>query len=260
MNLTEKKISDILKNLKENYNICALKAEFASEASEIEEVMRLKELANNFDLDLAIKIGGCEAVRDINNAKKIGAKIIVAPMIESEYAAKKFLKSAQIVYSKEEKNTIDLFINIETICGYNHLENILKQDFARQLAGIVIGRTDLAHSLGFNCSDVNNKEIFDYVEKISQIAYKYNKNIVIGGGISAISAPFLKRLKERLTRIETRKIIFNADILNSPNFEDGILKAIDFEILWIQNKENYENLSIQDYNRINILKSRRNSV
>ena len=83
MNKTEKEIIEVLQDLKENHHAIALKAEFEAEGADYIEVLKLKNFADVVGLNLAVKIGGCEAIRDMQDAKKIGANIIIAPMIES---------------------------------------------------------------------------------------------------------------------------------------------------------------------------------
>ena len=98
MNLLEKKMVDSLIDLKENYNVLAIKAEFEAEGTSFEEAMRLKELTLKAGLDFSLKIGGCEAIKDMLEAKKIDINSLIAPMIESSYALKKFYRKRKTKY------------------------------------------------------------------------------------------------------------------------------------------------------------------
>ena len=49
----------------------------------LEEAMRLKEVVSGAGLGLTMKVGGCEAVRDMYEARVIGVERIVGPMVES---------------------------------------------------------------------------------------------------------------------------------------------------------------------------------
>ena len=68
---------------------------------------------------------------------------MVAPMIESEYALKKFIQCA----GKNKKTK--LFINLETNLSLVNLPKIMNSSSFKLLDGVVVGRSDLAGSLNF---------------------------------------------------------------------------------------------------------------
>lgn len=243
------RISEILNDLKENYNAIGIKSEFAEEGACYDEVAALKNLADNIGLEYILKIGGCEAKKDIADAENLKVNSIVAPMIESEYALKKFIKIASNTFSGE-----NLFINIETINGYNNLDNIIQSDAFNNLKGIVFGRSDFAGSLNLTCKNADDEIIYNYVNEISQKIKKQSKEFIVGGNISPNSIQFLKNLTY-LSKFETRKIIFDSYALKNPNIKNGILRAIEFEILWLKYKNN-GNLTKQDEKRIELLSMR----
>lgn len=259
MNTLEKKMVDTLIDLKENHHVLGVKCEFESEGTRLEEALRLKEVVTKAGLELTIKIGGCEALKDMYDARTIGVNAIVAPMIESPYAMQKYIQSTNIAFTEEERSEIKFLINIETIYGFQHLEEMLKSDCAKGLNGIVFGRTDMTGSLGMSKDDINHDIILGYAQKIAEQVLQYKKEFVIGGGVSAMSLPFFKKLpKDSLTRFETRKVIFDAKrTLACKNADEGILKAVGFELMWIKNKRDfYGNIYREDANRIEILESR----
>ena len=102
MNNLEKQMVDALKDLRDNHHVVGVKAEFEAEGTRLEEALRLKEVVTKAGLDLTIKIGGCEALKDMFDARSIGVKRIVAPMIESAYALSKYLKSAHLAFPQDE--------------------------------------------------------------------------------------------------------------------------------------------------------------
>src|SRR3990167_260270 len=115
MNILEKKMVAVLQDLKENHNVVGVKAEFEAEGTRLEEAMRLKEVVSKAGLDLTIKIGGCEAIKDMYEARVIGVSRIVAPIVETPYALKKYLAATKLVFSAEEREEVIFLVNIETI-------------------------------------------------------------------------------------------------------------------------------------------------
>lgn len=259
MNTLEKRMLETLIDLKENHHVLGIKAEFEAEGTRMEEALRLKEVVTKAGLDMTIKIGGCEAVKDMYEARTIGVNTIVAPMIESPYAAKKYIMATHKVFPKDEWSQIKFLINIETIYGFEQVEAILNSEYASELGGIVFGRTDMTGSLGMSKDDINDERILKYAIRLGELCLKYKKDLVIGGGVSAQSLPFFKQLPAgSLTRFETRKAIFDAQaILQAQNGGEGILKAVGFEIMWLKNKCNfYHMISEEDLSRIQVLESR----
>lgn len=244
VNALENKMLDLILDLKENYQVCGLKAEFEDEGAAMDEVMRLKQIGLYAGIDLTVKIGGCGAVKDLYDAKALGAGSIVAPMIESPYAVKKFINTSKAVFSKEEMENIKFYINIESQYGFQYIDEIFNSEYSKFITGIVLGRTDLTGSLGMDKDDINNNIIFDYAQSLSLKTKKYDKELIIGGGITDKSIDFIKRLSLNSTdKFETRKIVFGIDSINFANISGGIAKAIEFELLWLKNKQNYYNIA-----------------
>jgi hypothetical protein len=264
MNKLEKKMVETLIDLREHHHVIGIKAEFEAEGTRMEEALRLKEVVTRAGLDLTIKIGGCEALKDMYDARTIGVNTIVAPMIESPYAMGKYLQATKLAFPEDERKEIKFLINIETVYGFNYLDEILNSPFAEDLAGLVFGRTDMTGSLEMGKDDINHDVILEYAQKIAEKTMEYNKELVIGGGVSAQSLPFFKKLpKGALTRFETRKVIFDAQkALADDNADKAILKAVGFELMWIKNKRNfYGAIYKEDSTRIDVLESRyKNSI
>lgn len=259
MNLLEKKMVDTLIDLKENHHLLGVKAEFESEGTRLEEALRLKEVVTRAGLDLTIKIGGCEALKDMYDARIIGVNAIVAPMIESPYAMKKYIQATKLAFPEEEREEISFFINIETVTGYKNFDDMLALPEANDLAGIVLGRVDMTGSLGISREDINSDMIFEIANNLAIKTMEHDKKLIIGGGVSAYSLPFFKRLpKNSLYKFETRKIIFDAQkCLVDENTDKGILKAVGFELMWLKNKRDFYKLIYnEDSQRLTMLESR----
>lgn len=241
MNQLEKKMIESLIDLKENHYALAVKTEFEEEGAAFEEAVRLKEMLSLTGLDLTIKIGGCKAIKEMYEVKEIGVNAIVAPMIESAYAAKSYINALKSVFSQDEIKNIEILINIETITGYKNFDEILQLEESKYLSGIVFGRGDMINSMGLAKDYINSEEILEMANNLAIKTSKLNKKFIVGGSVSTRSLPFFERMpKNALHKIETRKIIFDAQkLLKNKNAQEGILKAIEFELMWIKNKRDY---------------------
>lgn len=261
MNLLEKKMVDSLIDLKENYNVLSVKAEFEAEGTSLEEALWLKELTSKVGLEFSIKIGGCEAIKDMLEVKKINVNSLIAPMVESPYAMKKFVNATNSIFNNEEKQNINFLINIETVTGYNNLDNIISSKEFENITGIVLGRSDMIGSMKLNKQEINSDKIFIMANCISKKMEKLQKDFIIGGSVSTDSIPFFRKIPY-LTKFETRKIIFDAQkALKNKNINNGLLKAIEFELIWLKYKQdNYNNILEEDNKRFVMLKNLSNKI
>lgn len=257
MNSLELKMVDALKDLQENHHVCSVKAEFEAEGTRLEEALRLKEVVTRAGLDLTIKVGGCEAIKDMYDARSIGVSTIVAPMIETSYAMKKYVNAIKFIFPKDEKKQVKFLINVETITGYNNLDEMIKSPDFKEIDGIVLGRVDMTGSMGLTREDINCDKIFEIANDISSKIEKTGKDMVIGGGVSAHSIPFFKKMRY-LSRFETRKIIFDAKkALADKHADKGILKAVGFELMWLKNKRDFYGMIFkEDRTRLLMLEER----
>lgn len=254
MNSTEKKMLEILKELRDEHNVLAVKAEFEAEGSRTDELVKLNEIVFRADMKMFIKIGGCEAVRDLDQCRLLGASGIMAPMIETPFAMKKFVGAAKKVYG-DEINDIEWIINAETVTCFENFDEILNvsKDF---LNTVVIGRKDLSASIDYQNSNVNSKEVLEMTTKFAEKSK--NKNLVVGmgGGISVDSISFIQKMEGLIDKFETRKIVFGYEN-NAEKIKKGILKAIEFESLYLQNKSDfYDRMANEDKARLKAISKR----
>lgn len=258
MNTLEKRMIEQLCDLRENHHVVGVKAEFEAEGTRMEEALRLKEVVTKAGLDLTIKIGGCEALKDFYDARSIGVTHIVGPMIESAYALKKFLASARAAFPPDEFDSVQFLVNIETHTACDNIEEVLGKYDISGLAGIVLGRVDLTGSLELTREHVNSDRIFDIATRVFQAAKQHNLEIVVGGGVSKETVPFLQRFPVgTIARYETRKVIFKCPEAMTGSYEKGILKAVGFELMWLKNKRDFYGLiHHEDNTRIEMLETR----
>ena len=256
MNSRERRMTDILLHAKDQFGALALKAEFEAEGARLAEVWQLSNIANKVGLDLAIKIGGCEAIRDIMEAKQMGAKYIISPMIESPYALSKYISSKKKVFHNQDNSPVEFLFNIETKTGVDNIDQIIELAVSsKECTGIVFGRHDYSESIGLGFQSVEDDEVCILSEKIATLCSVNGLDFTLGGSISLASINNLKRIKLiYLNRFETRKIIFNADTIDTNFLEDSISLALEFELLWLFNKSEYYNyISLEDQDRISML-------
>jgi hypothetical protein len=260
MNTLERKMVDILKDLRDHHSVVGVKAEFEAEGTRMEEAMRLKEVLMKADLGLTLKIGGCEAIRDIYEARILGVSRIVAPMVESPYALKKFLEAIEKAVPKDEQDQIDFAINIETVNAYKNLDEMLSLPNVHLLDGIVIGRVDLCGSLGMDRAAINSDEVNAIVSEVLGKVKKKGLGLecAVGGAVSVQSLPFFRSLpKTYLDYYETRKVIFECPASLNNESEVSLLKAVEFELFWLKNKRDfYGAIYTEDENRIGMLEAR----
>ena len=259
MNSREIEMVEILKKGKEKFGYVSVKAEFEAEGTRVDELMRLIEIANKAGLQLTVKIGGCEAKRDLMESKQFGVDYIVAPMVETAYALSKYILAKNSVYSDEEKKFTDFLVNLETITAYEN-KNEIVQMARDNIDGLVFGRVDFSESLGVGREGIHSDEVTDKVIEIASLCKNNQLDLVVGGAVSSDSIPVLKKINDvHLTRFETRKVVFSSEIIESKSLQDGLVNAVHFELLWLKNKKTYYSaIEKEDDQRIKMLNDRWN--
>lgn len=250
---------DILRQGSEEFGVLATKAEFEAEGTRTDELLRLLEIANKAGVGMALKIGGCEAIRDMLEAKQFGVRYIVAPMVETPYALSKFIAAKDNVYAQEEQEDVSFLFNLETITAFNNLLPMVELAAANPgCDGVVFGRVDFSRSIGAGREGIESEQVTAAVESSAQACKHYDLDFVVGGAVSIDALDNLKRFKAiHLDRFETRKVVFSGAALESTDLDKALRQAVHFELLWLLNKQEYYGLMHrEDQTRIEMLERR----
>jgi hypothetical protein len=246
-------LNKILCQLKD-LGCCGIKISYEDEGALLNEMITMRYLTAIMGLELSIKIGGCEAKRDIVDCIDIGCDTIVAPMIESCFALKKFLNSVKQYEYNGEKG-----FNLETINGCKCLDE-LSEDFDK-LNFVTVGRVDFVGSMNKDRSFVNSDEMLELVTDIFLKAKEYNLKCYLGGAISIDSTDFIKELFDRglLDKFETRYIIFDCNKIDFNKLDELLYMANLFEVEWLKYvSSKYSLLANKDIQRIHMIEDRIN--
>jgi hypothetical protein len=101
-------------------------------------------------LKVALKIGGCEAIRDLIEARQYGVDYVIAPMVETPYALTKFIAAKDKIFPRMSRR-------ICPSCSMWKRPRPSKLEKLGEVAqggnvGFVFGRVDFAGSLGHDRS------------------------------------------------------------------------------------------------------------
>lgn len=256
MNIKEKSMLDMLKKGRDEYGVVAVKAEFEAEGTRPDELLRLLELAHRADLGVALKIGGCEAISDLLAAKLYGAQYLIAPMVETPYALRKYVEAVHKSWGADSVSARFLY-NLETATGLENLD-AMAEIAARDLAGIVFGRVDFTLSNGWTRAQINTRAVTESVLRTAQVCRERDLELVVGGGVSGEAMDILREIRAiRLDRFETRKVVFDGAAAECPRFAEGIANAVAFELAWLENKQDYYTaIAGEDAQRIAMMRDR----
>lgn len=239
---TEILLFEQLKLLKDKHNLQGVKAEFEAEGSSYRDVNRLKRICAQLGIEVHLKIGGVEAIRDIKDALELGVDGLIAPMVESRFAAKKFIDALRKNFQDVQTHTS---LNIETRAGVGNIEEIVELS-AGAVNNITIGRSDLTASFFDEKLKPDSDFIFELMEKVAPVILANGMTITMGGGVTQQTVAKMVNnfpgLVNTISRIETRKIMFNTQDLISDT--DSINNALRFEELYILSKKEFSDMKI----------------
>ena len=225
----------VLEHLRDECNCQAIKAEFEAEGSRTAELIMLCDIVRRAGIPLTIKIGGCEAARDMDQAKLFDADAIMAPMVETPYAMHKFKLTAKKVF-KENLCRVKWVINAETKTCYENLDEILTEGKGF-LDTVCVGRSDLSGSMGLK-DQINGEKVFAATADIADKAREFGLGVTFGGKVLPPAIPFVVRMAPQVDAYETRKVTFNITD-NEDMIRHSIETAVHFETLYMQVKHDY---------------------
>jgi hypothetical protein len=257
MNQTERHMLDLLRRGRDQYGVVAIKAEFEAEGTRPDEFLRLLEMTQRADLKVALKIGGCEAVSDLLASKLYGVDYIVAPMVETPYALRKFIEAKDKTHSPDERSQTQFLFNLETETTLTNLDALVPVA-KTGVDGVVFGRVDFTLSRGKARTAVNDRDITDAVKTVARACADHNLELVVGGSVSVDAVEALREIRAvRLDRFETRKVIFDGSATERATIFDGIANAVEFELNWLRNKRQYyTTIAQEDDARIGMMEAR----
>ncbi len=245
--MLRRKLVDSLKRLKEDYGVLSIKAEFEAEGARKDELIMLREFVEAAGLGLIIKIGGCEAVHDLDQCKLLGATGVMAPMIETAFAMDKFRGAVSKVYEDSAKP--ERIINAETKTCLQNFDEILAHGKGF-LTGVTVGRSDLSASMGIDRKDIESERVFEMTREFCLKAKNAGLVTNFGGNIGMESIPFIANMRPYIDRFETRKVVITASD-DREFLKDAIVHALNFELLYLRFKSDYYmSMATEDRKRI----------
>lgn len=184
--------------------IVSLKGEFEAEGLSRDSVAAEAAFAARNHLPYLVKIGGCEAKSDVRFLMMQGIRSVVAPMIESAFAMRKYMEMIP-------DGAFDhVGVTIETVDAVERIEALL--DAGEKLNEVTVGRTDLTAS--YDGTDVNSDETVAMVKTVARAAAKRGLPTTMGGSINAKTLALLQRdgeLRELIAAVETRKCVMKVE-------------------------------------------------
>lgn len=188
--------------------LLGMKVETESEGLPWQEISRLRVLSSRLELPFLIKIGGVEAITDMSLAANLDVDEIIAPMVETEFAASKFLEAVD----ENARNVAGRRLLIESATGIRNLSEIRNTTLGL-ISGLNFGRSDYSSSLAFEIGGYKKPDSFEVSKVISKAVLEskdFGLQTTMGGKITPESVTFISESFESLPdRLETRRFIFD---------------------------------------------------
>jgi citrate lyase beta subunit len=182
----------------------SLKGEFEAEGLTHNDIASEAIFAAHRGLEYLVKIGGCEARADLNFLADLGISSIVAPMIETGFAMRKYMGMLPPGVFR------GVGVTIETITAVSNISDILTH--GNLLTSVTIGRTDLTAS--WNGQGVESAHTIQMVKSVARAARAAGLETTMGGSVSRTTRALLQddsELRALLDFIETRKTVMEIE-------------------------------------------------
>lgn len=206
--------------------IISLKGEFEAEGLSRDTLAAEAAFAARNGRPYLVKIGGCEAKSDMRFLQQQGIDSIVAPMIESVFAMRKYQDMLP------DGAFAHIGVTIETIDAVQRIEAIL--DAGTKLTEVTVGRTDLTASFGGQ--GVDSPQTIAMVKTVAWAAAARGLKTTMGGAINAGTVQLLgedEELRQLVACVETRKCVMPVDrFLEVGALEDAF--AVEEALLLMQ--------------------------
>lgn len=215
-----------------------LKVETESEGAFFSDISKLNCIGSLSKVELAVKIAGVEALRDLYEISQLQISYFIAPMVETVFACSKFTSSLQKLSKK-----YDGYILVESITGIRNFKSICDYAASNGISGVIIGRTDLAQSLRIQEGidvDVESTQVTELVIEALDFAKTHYPSLVraMGGSISQKTLSLVsKHFLGLVDYFETRKVVIPLNLLAKDN---SILNlALSFELSYLKQRVGY---------------------
>jgi hypothetical protein len=221
-------INQMVDRLYTSNGLVMFKAGSEWEDMNLEEIAYLKQLGTH-NLPVLMKVSGVEARTEMRQLLDIGVNFFLAPMVESKFALQKFVTIAKEV-CQEHHRKARLAMMIESIQTYHNLESIINSPYFNDLEMVVLGRWDLANSMG--TQNVDAHEVKEICKKIVDTVLAKGKSISVGGFVNPKTALSIKN-ELRASKLNT--INFLLDISKCIDLSQGVELMLRAEMAYYEN-------------------------
>ena len=204
----------------------AIKVETEAEGSTWKNIENLRVVSRISGLPLYLKIGGPEAKTDTLMAVEQGVDGLIAPMVESPFAAEKFANmTANLGFTW-------LGITIETVTALRNLKEIAKVAAEAGMSGLTLGRGDFCASAKIKGQE-DSAEMMNYAREFIDVAGGFSLNLGMGGNLQRSSILFAHDLGSRLDFIESRRVVLK-NSFDLEEMEAQVELALNWELTQIR--------------------------